>query len=423
MNSETSTPFVKELACVRCERTYRERTGLYHCPECGVEGVLDVVFDYGAIGRVLTRQSLSADRSTTHWRYRPLIPLPADCRLPSLAVGGTPVYRRPELAAALGLGELWIKDDGLNPTGSLKDRASSVAVARALAENAAVATTSSTGNAASSLAGNAASAGLRSVIFVPRHAPQGKVAQLRIFGSDVFVVEGRYEDAFTLSMKCVEEFGWYNRNCAINPYLVEGKKTVSLELCEQLQWSPPDFVFYAVGDGCSVYATWKGFWECRELGLTSRVPRIIGVQAEGAAPIWRAWRDKRDVQSEEPATLADSIAVGTPRNWRKAIRAVTASDGWFMTVSDDEILNAMRRLGRETGVFGEPAGVAGFAGLLKAVRECALPRGATVAVIVSGNGLKDIVSALKAAGDAPRVPPDFNAVREQLAALNEQADR
>jgi threonine synthase len=257
---------------------------------------------------------------------------------------------------------------------------------------------SSTGNAASSLAGNAAAMGLKSFIFVPERAPQGKVTQLLIFGATVISVKGNYEDTFKLSAEAIEKYGWYNRNAAINPYLSEGKKTVSFEIAEQLGFKTPDFVAVSVGDGCTIAGVWKGFKDMYAVGLIERLPRLVSVQASGCCPINRAIETGKPIEWMEENTLADSIAVGVPRNGDKALAAIRESNGITVNVSDDEILAAMRLLGKTAGVFGEPAGVTGTAGLKKAMEQKLIPPNAVMVSVVTGNGLKDVASAQKAAG-------------------------
>ena len=262
----------------------------------------------------------------SHWRYRELLPIGADAALPALAVGWTPLTPAATLARHLGVRTLWLKDDGRNATGSLKDRASSVGVVKAREKRRKIIACASTGNAASSCAGMAASMGMRSAIFLPERAPEPKVTQLLIFGATVFRVRGSYEQAFQLCQQACERWGWYNRNSGINPYLVEGKKTVGLEIGEQLGWQPPDWVAVSVGDGCTIAGVWKAFREMKILGLTERTPRMLGVQAEGAAPITTAFRTGEAMRPMEPHTIADSIAVGVPgtgrrRCWRWRNRA------------------------------------------------------------------------------------------------------
>ena len=345
-----------------------------------------------------------------------LLPVEPETPNTPLRVGWSPLYEEPRLAEQLGLKRLWVKDDGQNPTASLKDRASAMAVAKAREAGAKVIACSSTGNAASSLAGNAAAAGLKTYIFVPSRAPKGKVAQLMTFGATVISVQGSYEDTFELSNQAIDKWGWYNRNAAINPYLSEGKKTVTLEILEQLGWRVPDYIALSVGDGCTIAGAWKGLKDLYAAGFIDRLPRLISVQAEGCCPLNRAIETGKPWEPMAENTLADSIAVGVPRNPDKALCAMRESDGVAVNVSDGEILEAMRLLGRTQGVFGEPAGAAGTAGVKKAVELGLIPAGSTVVSIVTGNGLKDVQSGIQAAGEPMRVSPDMDALLAAFAA-------
>jgi threonine synthase len=403
---------VEGARCIQCGAEYEAGEGTYTCPACG--GVLEIIYDYRYIGKRLTKESLAANRDFSMWRYRDLLPIEEGSRLTPLRVGWSPLYRAERLGKILGLERLYIKDDGQNPTSSLKDRASGVAVVRAAKAGKDTVACSSTGNAASSLAGNAAAMGLRSVIFVPERAPKGKVSQLLIFGATVVSVKGSYEDAFRLSAAAIERWGWYNRNAAINPYLSEGKKTVALELTEQLGFEAPDFLAVSVGDGCTIAGIWKAFKDLQALGLIEKMPRLISVQAEGCCPVNRAFETNAPLERMEENTLADSIAVGVPRNGAKALQAIRESRGFTVNVSDEEILAAMRLLGSSSGVFGEPAGAAGTAGLKKAVEKGLVPPGALVVSVVTGNGLKDTASALRAAGAPLSIAPDLGLLVEEL---------
>ncbi|PWU01866.1 MAG: threonine synthase [Terriglobia bacterium] len=408
--------FVESLVCVLCGGAYAPRA-LFTCPRCGIRGILDVRYDYRAIARRLTRRALSARRELSQWRYRELLPIGPHSAIPLLQAGWSPLTLAPALARHLGIRKVYLKDDGRNATGSLKDRASALAVVKAREHHKKIIACASTGNAASSCAGMAASLGLRSVIFVPERAPEPKVTQLLVFGAAVLRVRGSYEQAFQLCQQACERWGWYNRNCAINPYLVEGKKTAGLEIAEQLAWEPPDWVAVSVGDGCTVAGVWKGFRELLELGLISRMPRILGVQAAGAAPITAAFRSGEALQPIEPRTIADSIAVGVPRNWKKAVVAVRESGGAMIDVTDEEILEAMRYTGRLTGIFAEPAAAAAVAGLRRAAAEGLISQRATAVALITGNGLKDIQSARTAAGRPYELAPDG---RELEGFLQEQ---
>ena len=320
---------VLHAKCVLCGRTYDAAPNLTNCA-CG--GILDIVYDYDSIKSSLSKADLAARQEYTMWRYRELLPVEAGTELPPLRVGWSPLYQADRLAGQLGIQRLYIKDDGINPTASLKDRASAMAVAKAREAGAEVIACSSTGNAASSLAGNAAAAGLKTYIFVPSRAPKGKVAQLMAFGATVISVQGSYEDTFELSKAAISRWGWYNRNAAINPYLSEGKKTVGLEIMEQLHWVVPDYIAISVGDGCTIAGLWKGLKDLYAIGFIDRLPRLISAQAEGCCPLNRAIETGEAWRPMEENTLADSIAVGVPRNADKALLAIRESNGLTVNV-------------------------------------------------------------------------------------------
>jgi len=414
--------YVTGLQCVHCGRTYNTAEVEYYCLACGYhDGILDVVYDYEAIGKKIYPASMGqcSDQSMSPMsRYLPLLPIDDATLIPHLQLGWTPLYDAPRLASEFGVARCWVKDEGRNPTASFKDRASAMGVLKAMEKNASKIACASTGNAASSLAAFAAAAQIPAAIFVPAHAPAAKVAQLLVFGAQVFSVQGTYDQAWELCMRASEEFGWYNRNCAINPYLIEGKKTVSLELAEQfMQLTPgefPEWVVVSVGDGCTIGGVWKGLREMHLLGFIPRLPRILGVQAEGCKPFVTAWENHAGLVPCDAQTLADSISVGHPRNFVKGMRAVTESGGAFVSVSDEAILQSIPTLARKASVFGEPAGVAGVAGVKRAVELGLIARSESVALIMTGNGLKDIQSAMRAVGQTIRVRPDINEVREAV---------
>jgi len=291
--------------------------------------------------------------------------------------------------------DLWLKDDTRNPSASLKDRASFIAVL--LAEGKTVAC-ASTGNAASSLAVLAASVGLPCYIFVPHNAPRAKVLQLLMCGAIVFAVQGSYDDAFDLCVEACNVFGWYNRNTGYNPYLVEGKKTVGLEIAEQLDWQVPDSILVPTGDGCIISGVYRGFEDLYRLGMIERIPRMIAVQAEGSPAIVRALEGDGIVRPYPAQTIADGISVGLPRNGAMAVKSVRESSGLGVTVSDEEILAAEKELARLTGVFAEPSGAAGYAGLLRLLGEGRIARDERVVLLVTGSGLKSIDAVMEAAG-------------------------
>lgn len=401
--------FVSGYRCTLCHMEFPPEAAVYTCPNCGEKGILDVLYDYGDIREVFTKRRLAENGDISIWRYAPLLPVDEAYCKDTLRVGGTPLYRAKALGEALDVGSLYLKDDGLNPTASLKDRASVIAVAKAMEIGIDTIACSSTGNAASSLAGNAARVGLKTVIFVPERAPVGKLTQLLIYNATVVSVQGDYSETFQLSKTAIERYGWYNRNAAINPILVEGKKTVALEIAEQLAFDLTDWVAVSVGDGCTIGGVYKGFYDLLQLGFIDRIPKLLGVQAAGCSPIHDAYHAGGSVLPAEENTLADSISVGIPRNPVKALEAVRQSGGTYITVTDDEILAAMALVGRTEGIFGEPAGVAGTAGVQKARSAGIIRDDESVTAIITGNGLKDTANGMKAAGKPMRISPDIEA--------------
>lgn len=406
-------PNVTGFKCLMCGTDY-PYGNVFTCPRCGIQGILDVQYDYDSISKNLKPETWNL-KPFSHWRYRELLPISSDLHLPHLQVGWTPVYDVPRLAREIGIKKLYLKDDGRNPTNSFKDRASSVGVLKAIEFGFNTVACASTGNAASSLAGMAAATGLKSYIFVPERAPEPKVTQLLIFGATVLKVLGTYEQAFDLCREACEQFGWYNRNSGTNPFLVEGKKTAGLEIAEQMRDNLPDWVVVSVGDGCTIGGIGKGLQEMKRLGFIDRMPRLLGVQAEGAKPIVDAYVAGKDLIPTTTNTIADSIAVGTPRNWRRAIQQIQSSNGEMIAVSDDEILDAMRMTARLGGVFGEPAGVAGVAGLKNALQQNMIRSHESAIAVITGNGLKDIQSAKQATGEAIDVDPDMDALVDVLS--------
>ncbi len=410
------------LTCVICDKTYPADFAGYVCPDHGNEGILDVRYDYVRISETFTKEILAANPDRTMWRYRPLLPIEADATVPPLTVGGTPMYDAAPLAADLGLAKVWVKDEGREPTASLKDRASAMAVVKAQERGAEVVTTASTGNAAAALSGISASVGQRNVIFVPASAPEAKIAQLLAYGSTVALVNGTYGDAFDLCMEASAEYGWYNRNTGYNPFMTEGKKTAGLEILEDLGWEAPDAIFVSVGDGSIIGGIHKGVKDAFALGWIDRMPRIFGIQSAGSDYLVQAFENGEDVLTKPPIsadTVADSISADLPRDRIKAMAAVTETGGAYLRVSDDEILAAIPILARGSGVFAEPAGAAPYAGLVTAVERGLVGADDQVVLLATGSGLKDVASALKAVaaiGTTPmRIDPTLDSLR---AALN-----
>jgi threonine synthase len=385
--------FVKEFECTLCHSIYPPSNNLMTCPKCGEKGILDINYNYNEMKKVVDKKYFKENKNYSMLRYQPMMSI-SEFTIPSLEVGWTPLYKSVNLAKSLGLQNLYLKDEGLNPTASLKDRASLVACIKAIENGKNTICCSSTGNAASSLAGNAANLGLKTVIFVPQRAPIGKIAQLVVYGANVIKIEGDYKQTFEASKKVIDKYHFYNRNAAINPHLVEGKKTVALEIAEQLQFQDLDYVFVSVGDGCTIGAVYKGFYDLLNLDLITKIPKIIGVQSDGCSPFYNAFINNTELEETEENTIADSIAVGIPRNPVKGMNAVKKSQGFYMTVSDKEILKSIMLLGKSEGIFAEPAGATGLAGLIKALSDNLIPKSSKIAVIITGNGLKDQNSVL-----------------------------
>jgi threonine synthase len=408
--------------CSLCGQEYGPDEVQYTCPKDG--GNLDVVLDYQALRATSSPVSIFTSKEPSLWRYLPLLPVddPGGLGTPLRAAGATPVFAPPRLAAELGLKSLWIKDESRNPTASFKDRASAVVVGRARQIKAEVVVTASTGNAGAALAGMAAAVGQKAVIFAPKTAPPAKVAQLLIFGAQVILVDGTYDNAFDLTIQAAEEFGWYCRNTGFNPFTVEGKKTAALEIWEW--WSHEKksgrsdarlVVFVSVGDGNIISGLHKGFKDLYTLGWIKRIPRIIGVQAEGSAAIANAFRAGNETIIPVAAkTLADSISVDLPRDGVRAVRAAAQTDGTYITVSDEQIIAAIATLGK-AGIFAEPAGATSYAGLVKAVAEGLVTPEDLIMVLNTGSGLKDVRAAMQAVREAPIIEPTLAAVKKIIA--------
>ncbi|MDG5778983.1 threonine synthase [Haloarculaceae archaeon H-GB1-1] len=410
---------VETLECTLCGATYDPEQVVYTCPEHdGVAGILEVVYDYDV---VQDRFDASLDGDIrSQWKYRAFLPVDTEATPVTLDEGGTDLLDVPRLGAEFDV-DLRVKNDGLNPTGCFKDRATSVAATKARFAGRNVVTCASTGNAAASLAGYAARAGLDCRIFVPESAPEGKLVQPRVYGADVLAVAGSYDEAYDLSLDVTNAYGWYNRNAAINPFQIEGKRTVGHELADQTRDSIPDWVVFSMGDGCTIAGCWKGLREFAELGYVDDTPSMLGVQPEGASAIHDAFHGHDDVD-DVADTLADAVAVGRPRNTLKACRALEESGGTALTVSDDDILAAETLLGRTEGIYAEPAGAAPIAGIRRAREAGIIDPDESVVAVVTGLGLKDTAGAKRAVGDVIRVQPSLEDVADQYGTANPDAE-
>jgi len=442
-------PYIIGMRCVICGKTYPANEPLYVCPDHGNEGLLDILYDTEAARKALTFESREAldslqaqgqagqgaqGRQAGHgghngqcgqcgmWRYRAMLPVSLHAPVPPLLVGGTPLVASPRLAKQANVASVHIKDDSRQPTGSFKDRASALAVTHAKLLGARLIATASTGNAAAALAGMAASMDIPAVIFVPVSAPKAKIAQLLAYGAHVCTVEGSYDQAFDLCMTACAEKGWYNRNTAYNPYMAEGKKTAAYEWAEQSRYTLPDVIVLPVGDGCIMAGIHKGFVDLHALGLITHIPRLIGVQAAGSDFLMQAFENNEDVLTKAPistSTIADSIAAGLPRDRIKAMRAIKQTEGAFVRVSDEAILEAIPYLAATTGIFAEPAAAAAWAGVIEARATGHIKASDHVGILITGSGLKDIAAVESACATLGRKPLSIEPTREGLESFYE----
>lgn len=395
--------------CTECHRTYAREDVRYLCPECGkgyspgipLVGVLEAMFDYPAIGAAF-------DRNCPDWNLFCAVEPEFH---PPLPVGNTPLVKAGRLGAELGLEALWVKNDGLNPSGSLKDRASFLVVAEALRLGERRIVAASTGNAASALAAVCASTDREALIFVPEKAPKAKLVQMVLYGAKVIPVKGTYDDAFRLSLEYTAQRGGLNRNTAYHPLTIEGKKTVGLEIWAQLGYTVPDAILVSVGDGVILGGLHKAFVDLQRAGLIDRLPRLICVQAERSDAIHRYIQSGHYADAPDPSTRADSISVSCPSNAHGARRAVLESGGCSVLVSDAEILEAQAQMARTTGIFGEPAAATAAAGLVKLQQgEQRLAKDARIVILATGHGLKDVEAPLSRVSIPAAIEPRLDAV-------------
>jgi len=408
--------------CIACAEMQPVDFGGFLCPSCG--GNLDITYDYAAVADKF-EQALR-DGGGDIFRFAPLLPVrKPDTPFP-LRVGGTPLYAAPRLGKSQGLRNLYLKDETVNPSASSKDRASAVAIQRAMDIGAAVVSVASTGNAGSSLACLAAALGLHAYVFVPESAPVAKLTQLLSFGAQVLAVRGNYDDAFDLCLAASDEFGWFNRSTGYNPFTREGKKTCAYEIWKDLDGRIPDRVVVPTGDGNMLSGMWKGWCDLRAVGLIDRVPKIDCAQSAASAAISGTVRGLRDRSGSEvdwskvvvdeitATTVADSIAVGRPRDGLAAVKAILHSGGEAVTVPDEEILAAIPEMARSTGVFAEPAAAAPWAAVKQMARDDKIRADEVVVCVVSGSGLKDVAHARAVAGKPLVIDPSIDAVRDVL---------
>jgi threonine synthase len=380
--------------CIVCGNEYNIDDVRYTC-ECG--GLLEISYDYEKIKENVSRESLRK-REIGVWRYLDYLPVKDSKKIVSLCEGGTPLYKCDNLAKELGLKELYVKNEGANPTGSFKDRGMTMGVTRANELGVNVVGCASTGNTSASLAAYSARASKKCIVLLPSgNVALGKLAQAMFYGAKVIQISGNFDDALLMVRKLAEEGKIYLLN-SINPFRLEGQKTIGFEICDQLNWDVPDRVILPVGNAGNISAIWKGFKEFKETGITDALPKMTGIQAEGAKPIVDAFKKgvKEIVPEEHPETIATAIRIGNPVNYPKALDAIYSSGGLAESVSDEEITAAQKLLARKEGIFVEPASASSIAGLIKLIEMDAIDRDEKIVCITTGNGLKDPDAAIRA---------------------------
>jgi len=400
--------FVQGLRCRECGHAFPAEA-LHVCEWCF--GPLEVVYDYEKIAAATSRESIAAG-PTSIWRYANLLPAVNDGAV-DLGAGFTPLVRADRLAAELGLGELWLKNDTLNPTGSFKDRVVAVALARARAMGFKVAACASTGNLANSVAAHAARAGMRHVVFIPADLEAGKVVTTAVYGPSLIAVDGSYDDVNRLCAELAsEQPTWAFVNVNLRTYYAEGSKTLAFETVEQLGWEAPDHVVVPVASGSQLTKIAKGFRELHQVGLLTEEPhvRVSGAQAEGCSPVATAFNEGHDyIRPVKPKTIAKSLAIGNPADGPYALDEVKRSGGGLEAVSDQEIVDSMLLLARTEGIFAETAGGVTIATLARLAAKGVVRSDERVVAYITGAGLKTIEAVAPVCRPTATIAPTMDA--------------
>jgi threonine synthase len=400
--------FVQGLRCRECGHAFPAEA-LHVCEWCF--GPLEVVYDYEGIAAATSRETIAAG-PTSIWRYANLLPAVNDGAV-DLGAGFTPLVRADRLAAELGLGELWLKNDTLNPSGSFKDRVVAVALARARAMGFKVAACASTGNLANSVAAHAARAGMRHVVFIPADLEAGKVVTTAVYGPSLIAVDGSYDDVNRLCAELAsEQPTWAFVNVNLRTYYAEGSKTLAFETAEQLGWEAPDHVVVPVASGSQLTKIAKGFRELHQVGLLTGEPhvRVSGAQAEGCSPVATAFNDGHDyIRPVKPSTIAKSLAIGNPADGPYALDEVRRSGGGLEAVTDQEIVDAMLLLARTEGIFAETAGGVTVATLARLAAKGVVRADERVVAYITGAGLKTIEAVAPVCRPTATIAPTMDA--------------
>lgn len=397
---------LRALRCRECGQEY-EKKAIYVCEFCF--GPLEVVFDYDAVRRVLTREKIQS-RPLTMWRYRELLPVEGE-NIISLGEGLTPLIRSERLAGELGMKELWIKNDCANPTHSFKDRVVSVASTRARELGFDTLACASTGNLANAVSAYGARGGMKRFVFIPANLEKGKIVGSSVYDPQVIGVDGNYDEVNRLCSEIAGKYGWAFVNINMRPYYAEGSKSLAFETIEQLGWRIPEQVVVPVASGSLLTKIWKGTQEFVKIGLAEESSlRVFAAQAEGCSPVTTAFKEKTDTfRPVKPNTIAKSLAIGNPADGYYALRVISESGGGAEAATDEEIVEAIRLVARTEGIFTETAGGVTVACLKKLVQTGNLdPRKSTV-IYLTGTGLKTQEAVLPALPKVPVIAPNLSA--------------
>jgi len=400
------------LRCIGCHREFPEDEILYACPSCG--NLLEYVVPISDLDPAALRRSFDS-RPLGVWRYKELLPGFKGKSPISMNEGGTPLHRCDRLGKELGLKNLYIKFDGMNPTGSFKDRGMTMGITKARDLKVKAVVCASTGNTSASLAAYAGLAGIKCIVMIPGGAiALGKLSQAMMHGATVFEVDGNFDDALDLVMSSSRELDLYVLN-SVNPFRPEGQKTAAYEIVDQLG-EAPDSLVIPVGNGGNNAAYWKGFSEFKDLGMAKKAPRIYGIQAEGAAPVAEAFRKGADKirPVKKPETIATAIKIGNPANWLKTIRAIRGSGGDCITVTDEQIVSAQKMIAKNEGLFVEPAAAASFAGLMKLIESGDIGKSEKIVCVATGHGLKDPDSAIRVSNKPIKIDASIKSLKKNL---------
>jgi threonine synthase len=408
---------VHGLRCRECGRDY-EVAPIYTCEWCF--GPLEVAYDYDAIAASISRESVAAGPASI-WRYAALLPV-GQPGAETLPAGWTPLVRADRLAAELGLGELWIKDDTRNPTNSFKDRVVAVALAKALEFGHKTIACASTGNLANAVAAAAARVGLSSYVFIPADLESAKVLTTSVYGGNVVAIDGNYDDVNRLCAELADAHPWAFVNINVRPFYAEGSKTIAFETAEQLGWQVPDHVVVPIGSGSLLTKVRKGFEELHKVGLLDEAPelRVSGAQATGCSPVATAFAERSDsIRPVKPSTIAKSLAIGNPADGYYALDAIRTSGGAAVAVTDDEIVEGIRLLARTEGIFGETAAGVTIATLARLAADGVVRPDERVVAYVTGHGLKTLDALAGDGGPTATIAPTLDAFHAAFPAASE----